>query len=48
MTGELKLITKIAAPARFGRCRRSLQLDGQFSLARATFTSYDVQGKIED
>ena len=48
MTCELKLNTKFLLPPGAGDVVDRLQLDGQFSIARATFTSYDVQGKIEE
>ena len=48
MTGELKLKTKFLLPPGDRDVADRLQLDGQFSIARATFTNYDVQGKIEE
>jgi hypothetical protein len=48
MTGELKLNTKFLLPPGAGDVVDRLQLDGRFSIARATFTNYDVQGKIEE
>ena len=48
MTGALKLNTKFLLPPGEGDVVDRLQLDGQFSIAQATFTNYDVQGKIEE
>jgi hypothetical protein len=48
MTGELKMNTKFLLPPGERDVAERLQLDGQFSIAKATFTNFDVQGKIEE
>jgi hypothetical protein len=48
MKGALKLDTKFLLPPGDNDVADRLQLDGRFSIAKATFTNYDVQGKIEE
>jgi len=48
MTGALKLETKFLLPPGDRDVVDRLQLDGRFLIAQATFTNYDVQGKIEE
>jgi hypothetical protein len=48
MTGALKLKTKFLLPPGDQDVVDRLRLDGEFAIAHATFTSYDVQGKIEE
>ena len=48
MTGALKLNTKFLLPPGERDVADRLLLDGQFSIGQATFTNYDVQGKIEE
>src|SRR6185503_10184688 len=48
MTGDLKLNTKFLLPPGDRDVVDRLRLDGQFSIAQARFTNYDVQGKIEE
>ena len=48
MTGALKMTTKFLLPPGEKDVVERLQLDGSFAIARATFTNYDVQGKIEE
>jgi hypothetical protein len=48
MTGALKLETKFLLPPGDRDVVDRLQLDGHFLIAQATFTNYDVQGKIEE
>ena len=48
MTGALKLDTKFLLPPGDRDVVDRLQLDGHFLIAQATFTNYDVQGKIEE
>jgi hypothetical protein len=48
MTGGLVLTTTLVLPPGEADVAERLELDGQFALASAKFTSYDVQGKIEE
>ena len=48
MTGALQMSTKFLLPPGEADVAERLQLDGQFVIAQAKFTSYDVQGKIEE
>ena len=48
MTGGLTMTTKFLLPPGDKDVVERLQLDGRFAIARATFTNYDVQGKIEE
>jgi len=48
MVGALKLNTKFLLPPGNGDVVDRLRLDGRFSIAKARFTNYDVQGKIEE
>jgi hypothetical protein len=48
MTGALKLKTTLLLPPGEIDVSERLRLDGQFSIISAKFTSYDVQGKIEE
>jgi hypothetical protein len=48
MTGALKLNTKFLLPPGDRDVVDRLRLDGQFWIDEATFTNYDVQGKIEE
>jgi hypothetical protein len=48
MTGALRLKTKFLLPPGDRDVSDRLRLDGDFSLAQAQFTNYDVQGKIEE
>jgi hypothetical protein len=48
MTGALKMTTKFLLPPGNTDVVERLQLDGHFAIGRATFTNYDVQGKIEE
>jgi len=48
MTGALQMTTKFLLPPGDKDVVEKLQLDGRFAIARATFTNYDVQGKIEE
>lgn len=48
MSGGLKLDTKFLLPPGDADVAERLQLDGQFAIASARFTNYDVQGKIEE
>jgi hypothetical protein len=48
MTGALKMKTKFLLPPGEADVVERLQLDGEFSIAQAKFTNYDVQGKIEE
>jgi hypothetical protein len=48
MTGAMKMTTKFLLPPGQVDVVERLQLDGQFSIAQAHFTNYDVQGKIEE
>jgi hypothetical protein len=48
MTGALKLVTKFLLPPGERDVAERLQLEGRFSIARAHFTNYDVQAKIDE
>ena len=48
MTGALKLSTKFLLPPGDKDVSEKLRLDGRFSIANVKFTSYDVQGKIDE
>jgi hypothetical protein len=48
MVGALKLNTKFLLPPGEADVADRLRLDGQFWIGKAKFTSYDVQGKIEE
>jgi hypothetical protein len=48
MTGALKLTTKFLLPPGESDVSQRLRLDGRFSIAKAKFTNYDVQGKINE
>jgi len=48
MTGALKLKTKFLLPPGDADVVERLQLDGEFLIAQAKFTNFDVQGKIEE
>ena len=48
MTGALKLNTRFVLPPGENDVADRLRLDGRFSINRARFTNYDVQGKIEE
>jgi hypothetical protein len=48
MKGALKMTTKFLLPPGESDVVERLQLDGQFLIGQATFTNYDVQGKIEE
>lgn len=48
MTGAMKLTTKFLLPPGQSDVVERLQLDGQFEIAQARFTNFDVQGKIEE
>ena len=48
MTGALKLVTKFLLPPGDTDVVDRLQLDGRFAIGEARFTSYDVQGKINE
>jgi hypothetical protein len=48
MTGALKLTTKFVLPPGKRDVVDKLRLDGQFSIARATFTDLDIQKKIDE
>jgi hypothetical protein len=48
MTGALKLSTKFLLPPGDRDVSEKLRLDGRFSIASVKFTSYDVQGKIDE
>jgi hypothetical protein len=48
MTGALKLKTKFLLPPGDRDVPERLRLDGDFRIAQVKFTSYDVQGKIEE
>ena len=48
MVGALKLTTKFLLPPGENDVVDRLRLDGQFSIIKARFTNYDVQGKIEE
>jgi hypothetical protein len=46
MKGALKLTTKLVIPPGTSDVIRRLQLNGHFDIHHATFTNYDVQGRI--
>jgi AsmA-like protein len=48
MSGALKLTTKFLLPPGESDVSQRLRLDGRFALAKTKFTSYDVQGKIDE
>jgi hypothetical protein len=48
MVGALKLNTKFLLPPGENDVVDRLRLDGRFSIGKARFTNYDVQGKIEE
>ncbi|HKB11865.1 MAG TPA: AsmA-like C-terminal region-containing protein [Vicinamibacterales bacterium] len=48
MTGGLKLSTKFVLPPGETDVAQRLRLDGRFSIAKARFNNYDVQGKINE
>ena len=48
MVGALKLTTKFLLPPGERDVADRLRLDGRFWIAKARFTNYDVQGKIEE
>jgi len=48
MRGALKLNTKFVLPPGEADVPERLRLDGNFAVARVEFTSYDVQGKINE
>ena len=48
MVGALKLTTKFLLPPGESDVVDRLRLDGRFWIAKARFTNYDVQGKIEE
>jgi hypothetical protein len=48
MMGALKLTTKFLLPPGETDVSQRLRLDGRFVIGRAKFTSYDVQGKINE
>ena len=48
MNGALKLTTKFVLPPGETDVAQRLRLDGRFAIARANFTSYNVQGKIDE
>jgi len=48
MTGGLKLKTKFLLPPGDRDVSERLRLDGEFAIARARFTNYDIQQKIEE
>jgi hypothetical protein len=48
MKGALKLVTKFRLPPGERDVVERLQLDGRFAIARARFTNYDVQAKIDE
>jgi hypothetical protein len=48
MIGGLKLNTKFLLPPGDTDVVDRLRLDGRFSISKARFTNYDVQGKIEE
>jgi hypothetical protein len=48
MAGALKLNTKFLLPPGDNDVADRLRLDGEFWIDNATFTNYDVQGKIEE
>ena len=48
MTGGLQLTTKFLLPPGERDVAQRLRLDGRFAIASTKFTSYDVQGKIDE
>jgi hypothetical protein len=48
IVGALKLTTKFLLPPGESDVVQRLRLDGRFSVGRARFTNYDVQGKINE
>ena len=48
MVGGLTLTTKFVLPPGENDVSERLRLDGRFTILRARFTNYDVQGKIEE
>lgn len=48
MAGGLTLTTTFVLPPGENDVSERLRLDGRFAIGRARFTSYDVQGKIEE
>ena len=48
MAGALQLNTKFLLPPGESDVADRLRLDGRFRIAKARFTNYDVQGKIEE
>jgi hypothetical protein len=48
MTGALKLVTTFLLPPGHTDVVERLQLDGRFAIGEARFTSYDVQGRINE
>ena len=48
MNGALKLTTKFVLPPGETDVSQRLRLDGRFAIARTKFTSFDVQGKINE
>jgi hypothetical protein len=48
MLGALRLTTKFLLPPGETDVSQRLRLDGRFAIGRAKFTSYDVQGKINE
>ena len=48
MVGALKLDTRFVLPPGENDVVDRLRLDGRFSIIKARFTNYDVQGKIEE
>jgi hypothetical protein len=48
MTGALRLTTKFVLPPGETDVAQRLRLDGRFAISRTRFTSYDVQGKINE
>ena len=48
MSGGLRLSTKFLLPPGESDVSQRLRLDGRFAIAKTKFTSYDVQGKINE
>jgi len=48
MNGALRLVTKFLLPPGESDVSQRLRLDGHFAIARAHFTSYDIQAKINE
>jgi hypothetical protein len=48
MVGALRLTTKFLLPPGETDVSQRLRLDGRFAIGRAQFTSYDIQGKINE